>query len=125
MSGDSENHLTIMQARNKAFRWPKGQSGNPGGLTKTYFECRQLARQASPDMMRELIRLAQNAEDERVRSVCAIAVLDRAGVKPIDFDPNEEKDARPRFNPRDYTPDELAQIEAALLLIKSRQKEKT
>jgi hypothetical protein len=35
-------------------------------------------------MMQELIRLATNAEDERVRSVCLIAVLDRAGVKPID-----------------------------------------
>jgi hypothetical protein len=42
-----------------------------------------------PDVMRELVRLALSAEDERVRSVCAVAVLDRAGVRPIDVDPNE------------------------------------
>jgi hypothetical protein len=40
-------------------------------------------------MMRGLIELAKTAEDERVRSVCLVAVLDRAGVKPIDFDPDE------------------------------------
>jgi hypothetical protein len=44
-------------------------------------------------MMRGLIELAKTAEDERVRSVCLVAVLDRAGVKPIDFDPNEAMQA--------------------------------
>ena len=44
-------------------------------------------------MMRGLIELAKTAEDERVRSVCLVAVLDRAGVKPIDFDPNEAANA--------------------------------
>lgn len=33
---------------------------------------------ASPEMMRELVDLARTAADERVRSVCLIAVLDRA-----------------------------------------------
>lgn len=33
-----------------------------------YHEARKLARDASPDMMRELIELAKTAEDERVRS---------------------------------------------------------
>jgi hypothetical protein len=44
-------------------------------------------------MMYGLIELACEAEDERVRSVCLTAVLDRGGVKPIDFDPNEETNA--------------------------------
>ncbi|HWZ68746.1 MAG TPA: hypothetical protein VNW89_13035 [Stellaceae bacterium] len=42
-------------------------------------------------MMRELIDLAKTAEDERVRSVCLIAVLDRAGVRPIDKPMDEEE----------------------------------
>jgi hypothetical protein len=41
-------------------------------------------------MMYGLIELACEAQDERVRSVCLIAVLDRGGLKPADFDPNAE-----------------------------------
>jgi len=116
MTGDSEQHLAIMQARNKAFRWAKGQTGHtPSAML--YHEARRIARQASPEMMRKLIDLVQTSEDDRVASVCAIAVLDRAGVKPIDFDPNKEKDERPKFNPRDYSPQELDVIEAALRLM--------
>ena len=80
-----------------AFPWQgglpfkKGQSGNPGGLSKFYSEARRLARDAAPEMMQGLIDLAKSAEDERVRSVCLIAVLDRAGVKAIDYDPNQDK----------------------------------
>ncbi len=79
----TEQTLAVMRARNKAFRWPKGVSGNPGGQAAVYHQCRKLARDASLDMMRGLVDLARNAEDERVRSVCLIAVLDRAGVRPI------------------------------------------
>jgi hypothetical protein len=83
-------------ARAKAaypWRFPPGQSGNPNGQSRFYHECRKIAREASPEMMRGLIELAKTAEDERVRSVCIVAVLDRAGVKPIDFDPDEEAKA--------------------------------
>ena len=52
-----------------------------------------------------MIEDADNAEDERVRSVCRLAVLDRAGIRPIDFDLDEAKDEGFDFNPRDYTPD--------------------
>ena len=89
------------------WRWRPGQSGNPGGLSKFYIESRRVARDAAPDVMRELVRLALSAKDERVRSVCAVAVLDRAGVRPIDFDPNAGKDEGFDFNPRDYTPEQL------------------
>jgi hypothetical protein len=42
--------------------------------------------------MRKLIKL-MDAEDERVAYMATVAVLDRAGVKPIDFDPNEAVNA--------------------------------
>ena len=114
----TEQTLAIMRARNKAFRWPKGQSGNPDGQSRYYHVCRKLAREASPEMMRVLIDLAMDTEaDERVRSVCAVAVLDRAGIRPVDFDPTKEEPAGPKFNPRDYSPEQLDIIEAALRLM--------
>jgi len=58
-----------------------------------------------------------------VKSVCAVAVLDRAGVRPADFDPAEEKVERRNFNPRDYSPEELRVIETALRLIVERRGE--
>ena len=108
--------LAVMRARNKAYRWPKGVSGNPGGQAAIYHQCRKLARDASLDMMRGLVDLAKNAEDERVRSVCLIAVLDRAGVMPIDR-PEAEPDQRPAFDPRAFNERDLAVIEAALKLM--------
>jgi len=109
-------------ARGKAFRFPKGQSGNPDGQARFYHQCRKIAREASPEMMRELIDLAKTAADERVRSVCLIAVLDRAGVRPIDFDPAQEQAKKaPPFDPALYTSDELRQMQAAMTLIAVRQ----
>jgi hypothetical protein len=111
-------------ARGKAFRFPKGQSGNPDGQSRFYHECRKLAREASPEMMAGLIDLAKNAVDERVRSVCLIAVLDRAGVKPIDYDPKiDEAAERQRFDPSIYTPEQLAQIEATLRMVAAMKDE--
>jgi len=120
-----DQRLLIGRARIKAFRFPKGKSGNPGGLSKFYFAARQLAKQASPDMMQVLIDLAKDENaDQRVRSVCAVAVLDRGGVRPVDFDPNEDKQQRPKFNPADYSPEELDAIEAVFKLMVEREKEK-
>ena len=110
-----------MRARNKAFRWPKGVSGNPTGQSLFYHEARKLGRRAAPTVMQELINLALHAEDERVRSICTVAVLDRAGVRPVDFDPAEELEERPSFNPRDYSPEELNLIERALRLMVERR----
>ena len=44
--------------------------------------------------MRKLIAL-MDAEDEQVSYMATVAVLDTSGVKPIDYDPNEEKTAPP------------------------------
>jgi hypothetical protein len=89
----AEEALERLRTRTKAFRYPKGQSGNPSGQARFYHEARRIAREAGPEMMYGLVELACEAEDERVRSVCLIAVLDRGGVKPIDFDPNEAANA--------------------------------
>jgi hypothetical protein len=109
--------IEILKARTNAFRFPKGQSGNPDGQSRFYHECRKIAREASPDMMRELVTLAKTAEDERVPSVCLVAVLDREGVRAIDHDSIAEKPANPAFDPRAYSPDQLDVIEAALRLL--------
>jgi hypothetical protein len=98
-------------ARGRAFRFPKGQSGNPDGQSRFYHECRKLAREASPEMMRELIELAKTAEDERVRSVCLVAVLDRAGIRGYDHDP--KADGAELINMSD---EELAAHTAKLLI---------
>jgi hypothetical protein len=43
-------------------------------------------------MMEGLVELAKTAQDERVRSFCLVAVLDRAGVKPYEHDPTKDID---------------------------------
>jgi hypothetical protein len=122
MVSSREQGIAILKARTKAFRFAKGQSGNPDGQSRFYHEARMLARRASPEMMERLVELARSSEDDRVSSICAMAVLDRAGVRPIDFDPSEEKSALPAFNPRDYEPAELDVIEAALKIMVERRK---
>jgi hypothetical protein len=64
-------------------------------------------------MMHELIRLAKEAEDERVKSVCRGSRS--SGSEPIDKpEPLEDEH---QFDPDRYTPEELAQIEKGLLLV--------
>jgi len=79
-----EQCLEILKARTKAYLLKKGKPGNPDGQARFDHECRKLSNRTAPDMMRGHAELANNAEDERVRSVCLVAVLDRAGVRPID-----------------------------------------
>ena len=67
------------------WRWQPGQTGNPGGLSKFYWETRRLARDAAPAVMARLIELALHADDERVASLCGVAVLDRAGIRLTDY----------------------------------------
>jgi hypothetical protein len=96
-----------------AYRYQKGVSGNPSGMNRYYFECRKLAKEASPEIMRELIQLGLTAEDERVKSVACVAVLDRAGVKPIDHDPSEDQ-VQPTWDPGALTDEEREQLKAML-----------
>jgi hypothetical protein len=81
-----------------------GQSGNPGGVAGRYQETQRLARDASPEMTRILIALANDeTEDSRVRVVAANSVLDRAFGKPREIKPGDaDADAREHLAP-DYT----------------------
>lgn len=115
-------------ARN-AFRFPKGVSGNPGGLDRAYREARKIARTWAPTVMEAMAAMALDpAEDGRVRAVCGFGVLDRAGLKPIDYEKfqSEQRGFRdiPPFNPRDYTPEELDVIDAALRLVIAKRDQK-
>jgi hypothetical protein len=69
--------------------WQPGVSGNPTGRGGLYLECRRLAAEASPDAMRRLIELME-ADDERVSYMATTAILDRSGVKAIDYDPSQD-----------------------------------
>jgi hypothetical protein len=111
MISSPAQRIEILKARTKAFRFPKGQSGNPDGQSRFYHECRKIAREASPDMMRGLVELAKTSEDDRVRSVCLVAVLDRAGLRPMDYDPNQEQ-SEPTWDPGKLTAEEREQLKA-------------
>jgi hypothetical protein len=97
--------------------WRPGQSGNPAGHSGLYGEAVSLARQAAPAAVRRLIELMGSA-DERVASVAANAILDRAFGKPRDYDPTAEG-ASPKstFDPRRYSAEQVAQIEKALRIV--------
>lgn len=104
-----------------AFRermWKPGQTGNTKGVVGEYTRCLSLCRANSHEAAQEVIRLAHESEDERVRYMAATWVYERAWGKGPTFDPSKEAPARPKFNPRDYSPEELDLIEAALRLIK-------
>jgi hypothetical protein len=65
-----------------------------------------------------LIDLAADAEaDQRVRSVCAVAVLDRAGIRPIDKPEPDQEPRRPRLDTSKYTLEELEFLKEALQLM--------
>jgi hypothetical protein len=42
-----------------------------------------------------------------MKSVCAVAALDRAGVQPVDFDPSEQKGGVAKLQARVYSPEAL------------------
>ncbi|MGH6678061.1 MAG: hypothetical protein ACREDL_03785 [Bradyrhizobium sp.] len=97
-----------------AFR--PGQSGNPGGKGGAFFEAQKICRDASPQAARVLIELL-GSPDDRVRLMAAREISERAWGRPKDYDPAQEPARRTVFDPRQYTVQELALIEQALLLM--------
>ena len=98
----------------KAYRYPKGVSGNPSGMSRFYFECRQIFQEASPALARAIVELALDPKvDERVRSVLIVAGLDRAGVRPMDYDPSSDN-PQPTWDPGSLDPEEREQLKALL-----------
>jgi hypothetical protein len=124
-----KQRVAILKSKTKAFRWKPGTSGNPGGNSRAYYETRKIALAAGPEMMRELIKLARTAEDERTRAFCQVAALDRGGIKPIEpgelFDQLKahEKKEGSGFNPANFSASELQIISQALTLIIQRRDE--
>ena len=59
-----------------------------------------------------------NSDDDRVRLMTSREIIERAWGRPKDFDPASEKpEDKDTFNPRAYTPEDLAVIEQASKLI--------
>lgn len=75
--------------------WKPGQSGNPGGKLKAEIRILDLARSKSEDALKELIRLMEHSEDERIRYLCAVHILDRAFGKPKER--TDKSDDKPVF----------------------------
>jgi hypothetical protein len=95
------------------YKFRKG-GANPHRLSRYYYECRQLFKEASPDLARAAIELALDPQtDERVRSVPIVAGLDRAGVKPTDHDPAEDQ-VQPTWDPMQLSAEERGQLRAIL-----------
>jgi hypothetical protein len=89
---------------------------------KLFAEVQKIYRECSPAAAKEMCRLALEAEDERVRSVCANWVIERAWGKPRDYDPDAEAGKqKPRFDPSLYTMEELRQLYDAMTLMARRQ----
>jgi hypothetical protein len=83
-------------------------------MSRFYFECRQIFQEASPELARAIVELALDPKvDERVRSVCLVAGLDRAGVKPMDYDPAQDV-TPPTWDPGALTPEEREDLKALL-----------
>lgn len=85
-------------------------------VRQVYRQCHRLAAQASPWMLSRIIDLALHANDERVASVCAIAVLDRFGMRPRE-QPERDEGSKPAFDPRQFNERDLTAIELGLRLM--------
>jgi hypothetical protein len=58
-------------------KFPKGQSGNPGGRPRVLGEVQDLARLHAPSIIVELARLALKAKSETARIAAIRELLDR------------------------------------------------
>jgi hypothetical protein len=84
-------------------------------MNRFYFECRQIFQENSPELARAAIELALDPDtDQRVRSVLIVAGLDRAGVKPMDYDPAQDV-TPPTWDPGALTPEERENLKAYLV----------
>lgn len=70
--------------------FPKGVSGNPGGMSKEageqVAEAKRLGASLAPSSMRRLKLLAKS-KDERVALAACVAILDRVGLRPFSTEP--------------------------------------
>ena len=84
----SDRFVTPRHGHGRLRPWRPGQSGNPGGIAGRYGEVVRLAREASPEIIRQLIAIASDpSEDARVRIVAGQEILNRAWGKPKEMEP--------------------------------------
>jgi hypothetical protein len=115
---DERGRTTMLPPALRAHTFKPGEIHNPAGKGGKYQECKRLCREASPSAARVIIALANDPnEDSRVRYMAAAWVHEQAWGKPKEYDPASETPAGPKFNPRDYSPEQLDVIEAALRLM--------
>ena len=67
--------------RDEYGRFPKGQSGNPGGRRPMSQECREILEAALPDVCRTIVRLA-NHPDPKIGLLACNILLDRVYGRP-------------------------------------------
>lgn len=73
-----------------------GQSGNPGGRSKSDLEIRRMLRTHTPDIAAKMLDTFFNTDDERIITVLGKELLYRAFGKPPDAKPGDDEDrARP------------------------------
>src|SRR6267143_6137830 len=100
----------------------RGRPDDRERSVKLFAEVQKIYRECSPAAAKEMCRLALEAEDERVRSVCAGMVMDRAWGRPQEYDPNAEAPKKaPPFDPSLYTTEELRRMQEVMLMIARRQ----
>src|SRR5260370_870692 len=99
----------------------RGRPDDRERSVKLFAEVQKIYRQCPPAAAKEMCRLALEAEDERVRSVCAGMVMDRAWGRPKEYDPNAEPPKKaPPFDPKLYTTDELRRMQEVMMMIAVR-----
>jgi len=87
---------------------------HPPPLPRDCARAFELGRDAASNHARAAIELALDPEtDPRVRSVLIVAGLDRAGVKPMDYDPAQDQ-PKPTWDPGALTDEEREQFKAML-----------
>lgn len=69
--------------------WPKGVSGNPGGVNPELVELRRYAQSKAKDSLDRIEILARSAEDERVRLAADVYLANRAMGMPTQETKNE------------------------------------
>jgi hypothetical protein len=82
-----------------------------------YAEFLAAAQKAAPACVHDMVRLALEGEDERVRVVAQQQVLQWAWGKPREFDPVRDGQRALAFDPSKLSPDELHIVEAALRMM--------
>lgn len=63
-------------------KFQKGQSGNPGGLSKEHAEIARICREKGKDAIETIVGLAQRARSESIKLAAAQYLIDRGFGKP-------------------------------------------